>query len=159
MNFSNNHSTYYTAYRYNTIQDKDAVHSRDHPDLLNAVLQTEQVMTSQKKVAKQKVKGKRKRRAKHLSIDVGTLHWRSQTSANQFNYGKNAHQPHQDQKSQKTNNFCRWITSGIELIPSLLARVCQCNKSLRKRQSDTTPGMLRRKSMQRYHQKCRWITC
>lgn len=71
VNFSDNHNTYYTAYRYVTKQDKDAVHSRGHPDLLDAVPRTEQAITSRKKKAKQKGKGKRKRRAKaseHLSV-------------------------------------------------------------------------------------------
>ena len=52
-------------------QDKDAVHSRGHPDLLDAVPRTEQAITSRKKKAKQKGKCKRKRRAKaseHLSV-------------------------------------------------------------------------------------------
>ena len=71
VNFSDNHSTYYTAYRYITKQDKDAVHSRGHPDLLDAVPRTERAITSRKKKAKQKGKGKRKSRAKaseHLSV-------------------------------------------------------------------------------------------
>ena len=71
VKFSDNRNTYYTAYRYVTKQDKDAVHSRGHPDLLDAVPRTEQAITSRKKKAKQKGKGKRKRRAKaseHLSV-------------------------------------------------------------------------------------------
>ena len=36
MNFSDNHNTYYSAYRYVTKKDSDSLHSPSHPDLRDA---------------------------------------------------------------------------------------------------------------------------
>ena len=35
VNFSSNHNTYYSAYKYTTKEDRDCVHSEGHPDLEN----------------------------------------------------------------------------------------------------------------------------
>lgn len=36
VNFSDSHSTYFSAYRYVTKEDKEALHSQGHPDLNDA---------------------------------------------------------------------------------------------------------------------------
>ena len=64
VNFSNNHSSYYTAYRYVTKDDEDALHSRGHPDLSDGAPRTERAISCRKKRAKQKGKAGRKGRRK-----------------------------------------------------------------------------------------------
>ena len=71
VNFSDNHSSYYIAYRYVTKDDKDALHSSCHPDLSDGAPRTEQAISCRKKRAKQKEKAGRKRRrtgAERLSV-------------------------------------------------------------------------------------------
>ena len=55
------------------------------------------------------IRNGRRRRCTRGRIDFSTLHWHSHASANQFNCGNIAHQRRQDRKSQKANDFCRWI--------------------------------------------------
>lgn len=61
VNFSDNHSSYYTAYRYVTKEDRKALHSPKHPDLSDVVPQTEAAITSRKRKAKAKGKGQAKK--------------------------------------------------------------------------------------------------
>ena len=70
VNFSDNHSTYYSAYRYVTKDDTDVLHSFGHPDLSDAAPRTEVAIGSRKKKARARATGeKRKRsRAERLSI-------------------------------------------------------------------------------------------
>ena len=64
VNFSDNHSSYYTAYRYVTKDEEDALHSRGHPDLSHGAPRTERAISCRKKRAKQKGKAGRKGRRK-----------------------------------------------------------------------------------------------
>ena len=57
VNFSDNYNTYYSAYRYVTKEDKDALHSTGHPDLSDAAPRTEQAISCRKG-------GRKKRRGK-----------------------------------------------------------------------------------------------
>ena len=71
VNFSDNHNSYYTAYRYVTKEDREALHSSGHPDLTDAVPRTEAAITSRKRKAKDKGKGqgeKRSQRSERLSV-------------------------------------------------------------------------------------------
>jgi len=61
VNFSDNHSSHYTAYRYVTKEDREALHSPEHPDLSDVVPRTEAIITSRKKKAKAKGKGQAKK--------------------------------------------------------------------------------------------------
>ena len=61
VNFSDNHNSYYTAYRYVTKEDREALHSSGHPDLTDAVPRTEAAITSRKRKAKDKGKGQGKK--------------------------------------------------------------------------------------------------
>ena len=54
MNFSDNHTTYYSAYRYVTKEDDDALHSTSHPHLTDAPPQTESAVATKKGKAKAK---------------------------------------------------------------------------------------------------------
>ena len=54
VNFSDNHTTYYSAYRYVTKEDKDALHSPCHPDLTDVPPQTESAVATKKRKAKAK---------------------------------------------------------------------------------------------------------
>ena len=71
VNFSDNHNSYYTAYRYVTKEDREALHSSGHPDLTDAVPRTEAAITSRKRKVKDKGKGqgkKRSQRSERLSV-------------------------------------------------------------------------------------------
>ena len=71
VNFSDNHSSYYSAYRYVTKEDHEALHSPGHPDLFEVVPRTEAAITSRKRKAKAKGKGlakKRSQRSERLSV-------------------------------------------------------------------------------------------
>ena len=71
VNFSDNHSSYYTAYRYVTKEDHEALHSPGHPDLSDVVPRTEAAITTRKRKAKAKGKGqakKRSQRSERLSV-------------------------------------------------------------------------------------------
>jgi len=71
VNFSDNHSSHYTAYRYVTKEDREALHSPEHPDLSDVVPRTEAIITSRKKKAKAKGKGQAKKwsqRSECLSV-------------------------------------------------------------------------------------------
>ena len=61
VNLSDNHNLYYTAYRYVTKEDCEALHSSGHPDLTDAVPWTEAAKTSRKRKAKDKDKGQGKK--------------------------------------------------------------------------------------------------
>ena len=69
MNFSNNHTTYYSVYHYVTKEDNDALHSLCHPDLTDVPPQTESVVAMKKRKAKaeQQRRKSQKRRGDRLS--------------------------------------------------------------------------------------------
>ena len=70
VNFSHKHNTYYSAYRYVTKQDSDALHSTSHPDLRDAP-KTEKAIAAKKRKGKNPERGsakKKNRKEKHLSI-------------------------------------------------------------------------------------------
>ena len=54
VNFSDNHTTYYSAYRYVTKEDNDALHSPSHPHLTHVPPQTESAVATKKRKAKPK---------------------------------------------------------------------------------------------------------
>ena len=54
VNFSNNHTTYYSVYRYVTKEDNDALHSLCHPDLTDVAPQIESPVAMKKRKAKAK---------------------------------------------------------------------------------------------------------
>ena len=60
VNFSDNHSSYFTAYRYATEDDKDALHSKGYADLSDDTSRTEQAI----RYRKDKGKSGKKRRSK-----------------------------------------------------------------------------------------------
>ena len=64
VNFSDNHNSYYTGYRYVTTEDEDALHSRGHPDLSDAAPRTERAISCRKRRPKEKGKADKKRRGK-----------------------------------------------------------------------------------------------
>ena len=55
VNFSDNHPTYYSAYRYMTKEDNDALHSPSHPHLTDVPPQTESAVATKKRKAKAKL--------------------------------------------------------------------------------------------------------
>ena len=69
MNFSDNHATYYSMYRYVTKEDNDALHSLCHPDLTDVPPQTESALAMKKRKAKAKQHRRKsqKRRGDRLS--------------------------------------------------------------------------------------------
>ena len=68
VNFSSNHNTYYSAYKYTTKEDSDCVHSNGHPDLTNATPpRTEKAITGNKRKARSNNVSK-KRRKRGLSM-------------------------------------------------------------------------------------------
>ena len=76
MNFSDNHTTYYSVYRYVTKEDNDALHSPSHPHLTDVPPQAESVLaTKQRKAkAKQQRRNSTKRGGDRLStLDVCQL--------------------------------------------------------------------------------------
>ena len=60
VNFSDNQSSYYTAYRYVTKEDNEALHSPGQPDLSDVVPRTKAAITLRKRKAKAKGKGQAK---------------------------------------------------------------------------------------------------
>ena len=54
VNFSDNHTTYYSAYRYVTKEDNDTLHSPSHPHLTDVPPQTESAVATKKRKAKAK---------------------------------------------------------------------------------------------------------
>jgi len=67
VNYSDSHSSYYSAYQYVTKED----HSPGHPDLSDVVPRTEAAITSRKRKAKAKGKGQAKKRcqkSEHPSV-------------------------------------------------------------------------------------------
>ena len=54
VNFSDNHTTYHSAYRYVTKEDNDALHSPSHPHLTDVPPQTESAVATKKRKAKAK---------------------------------------------------------------------------------------------------------
>ena len=69
MNFSDNHATYYSMYRYVTKEDNDTLHSLCHPDLTDVPPQTESAVAMKKRKAKAKQHRRKsqKRRGDRLS--------------------------------------------------------------------------------------------
>lgn len=71
VNFSDSHSTYFSAYRYVTKEDKEALHSQGHPDLNDATPRTaERAIESNKRKGKKVVSGpkKKSRKVERLSV-------------------------------------------------------------------------------------------
>ena len=54
VNFSDNHTTYYSAYFYVTKEDNNALHSPSHPHLTDVPPQTESAVATKKRKAKAK---------------------------------------------------------------------------------------------------------
>ena len=54
VNFSDNHTTYYSVYRYVMKEDNDALHSLCHPDLMDVPPQTESAVATKKRKPKAK---------------------------------------------------------------------------------------------------------
>ena len=54
VNFRDKHNTYYSAYRYVTKEDSDALHSTSHPDLRDAP-KTEKAIAAKKRKEKEKI--------------------------------------------------------------------------------------------------------
>ena len=77
VNFSDNHNSYYSASRYVTKEDQEALHSPGHPDLSDEIPQTECAISSRKRKAREKGKGPKKKqtkRSQRLSIyDVSQI--------------------------------------------------------------------------------------
>ena len=63
VNLSDNHGSYYTAYQYFTMEDREALHSPGHPDLSDVVPRTEAAITSRKWKAKAKGKSQAKKQS------------------------------------------------------------------------------------------------
>ena len=76
VNFSDKHNTYYSAYRYVTKEDSEALHSPSHPDLRDAP-KTEKAIAAKKRKGKNPERGtakKKNRKEKRLSVyDVKQL--------------------------------------------------------------------------------------
>lgn len=70
VNFSDSHNTYYSAYRYVTKEDNEALHSTGHPDLTDGAPKTESAIASKKRNAKDKATNKKskKRKADRLTV-------------------------------------------------------------------------------------------
>ena len=70
VNFSDSHNTYYSAYRYVTREDNEALHSTGHPNLADGAPKTESAIASKKRSAKHKGPNKKskKRKADRLSV-------------------------------------------------------------------------------------------
>ncbi len=69
VNFSANHNTYYSAYRYVTKEDPEPLLSNGHPDISNHVPKTEKAIATHRKNATGGKKGKkRKRLVERLSV-------------------------------------------------------------------------------------------
>ena len=77
VKFSDNHNSYYSAYRYVTKEDHEPLHSPGHPDLSDEIPQTECAISSRKRKAREKGKGLKKKqtkRSQRLSIyDVSQI--------------------------------------------------------------------------------------
>ena len=71
--FSDDHNSYYTAYRYVTKEDREALHSSGHPDLTDGVPRTEAAITSRKKRQKTRAKARVKYEVKDGSVSVFTM--------------------------------------------------------------------------------------
>ena len=61
VNFSDNHNTYYSAYRYVTKEDSDALHSTSHRDLRDAP-KTEKAIAAKKRKGKNPERGSTKKK-------------------------------------------------------------------------------------------------
>lgn len=69
VHFSDHHNTYYSAYKYVTKEDTDAVHSQGHPDL-STCPRTETAISSRKRKGKEKGPAKRKRKGREERMSV-----------------------------------------------------------------------------------------
>ena len=72
VNFSDRHNSYYSAYRYVTKEDTEAVHSPGHPDLSDNSVppRTESAITSRKRKAKRRSSGQNKTQGKRQRLSV-----------------------------------------------------------------------------------------
>ena len=72
VNFSDRHNSYYSAYRYVTKEDTEAVHSPGHPDLSDNSVppRTESAITSRKRTAKGRGSGQKKTQGKRQRLSV-----------------------------------------------------------------------------------------
>lgn len=69
VNFSANHSTYYSAYKYVTKEDPEPLLSPVHPDISNEAPRTEKAITAKRKNANDGKKGKKTRKGvERLSV-------------------------------------------------------------------------------------------
>lgn len=74
VNFSDKHNTYYSAYRYVTKEDSDALHSTSHPDLRDAP-KTEKAIATKKRKGKNPERGSAKKKIGRRSVCLSmTLH-------------------------------------------------------------------------------------
>ena len=63
VNFSSNHNTYYSTYKYTTKEDRDCVHSEGYPDLENTPQQrTENAISGNKRKAARSARVSKKRK-------------------------------------------------------------------------------------------------
>jgi hypothetical protein len=75
VHFSDNHNTYYSAYKYVTKEDNECLHSEQHPDL-SSPPKTEQALASKKRKAREKnsTRQRKARKEKGLTVyDVSQL--------------------------------------------------------------------------------------
>ena len=63
VHFSDNHNTYYSAYKYVTKEDNECMHSEQHPDL-SSPPKTEQALASKKRKARERIQPVKERPAK-----------------------------------------------------------------------------------------------
>ena len=69
VNFSANHNTYYSAYKYVTKEDAEPLLSSEHPDISNDPLRTEKAISSKRKNASEGKKAKKGRKGvERLSV-------------------------------------------------------------------------------------------
>ncbi|KAL9978525.1 hypothetical protein ACROYT_G016051 [Oculina patagonica] len=85
VNFSDKHNTYYSAYRYVTKHDTEALHSQRHPDLQDAP-KTEKAIATRKRKAKNGDGGnaKKNRKQKGLTVYDWSKRERGKTSLAEF---------------------------------------------------------------------------
>ena len=83
VNFSDRHSTYYSAYKYVTKEDSAPIHSLNHPDLSSGPPRTESAVATRK--GKKKEKGTRKREKALTIFDVA--HSRGEKNKQAFGSG------------------------------------------------------------------------
>lgn len=70
VNFSDNHNTYFSAYRYVTKEDREALHSPGHPDLSDVAPRTESAINSRKRKAKGSGKGQKRKKGREERLSI-----------------------------------------------------------------------------------------